>query len=99
MIVGEGGVAPEYFLYRMQWWEINRYLAGMQRRKHPLWETTRALQWWLTCMFSDRKKGSPPRHPEELYKFGWEENKPSNEPQLTEEEAADMQKMMDNFKW
>ena len=99
MIVGEGGVSPEYFLQKMQWWEVNRYLVGMRRRYHPQWENTRALQWWLACMFHDKKHGAPPSHPEDLYKFGWEEKSQPEEPQISEEEAAEMQKMMDKFRW
>lgn len=72
--MGEGGVAPDYFLHRMQWWEVNRYLDGLHRRYHTPWENTRALQWWLVRMFGDSKKGIMPNNPEDLYKFIWEEN-------------------------
>ena len=30
----------------MQWWEVNRYLAGIHRRHRTAWENTRALQWF-----------------------------------------------------
>ena len=81
--MGEGGVAPDYFLHRMSWWEVNRYLAGLHRRYHTPWENTRALQWFLACMFNDSKKHPAPKSPQDLYKFGWEEEKPE---EITEEE-------------
>lgn len=91
-------MSPDYFLHQMRWWEVNRYLAGMRRRYRPTWESTRALQWWLTCMFSDRKKSSPPAHPDDLYQFTWEKRQPVG-PQITPEEAREMQEMMNNYKW
>ena len=98
--MGEGGVAPEYFLYRMQWWEVNRYLNGLQRRAHTAWENTRALQWWLACMFHDKKHGSPPASPADIYQFGWEkDHQEENQPAYTPEEATAFQKEMGNHQW
>ena len=99
MIVGEGGLDPEYFLHKMQWWEVNRYLAGLRRRAHTPWENTRALQWWLACMFHNKKEGAPPAMPHDMYKFTWEEDDQPVEAQMTEEEAERLQKEMDRFQW
>jgi hypothetical protein len=96
--VGEGGVAPDYFLHRMQWWEVNRCLAGLHRRYHTIWENTRALQWFLACMFNDSKKHATPKSPQDLYKFGWEEDQ-TTATDITEQDKKDLQEMMDNFKW
>lgn len=98
MIVGEGGVSPEYFLNRMQWWEVQHYLIGLRRRYHSEWETTRALQWWLVCMFPG-KNNTPPSSAQDMYKYSWEEESEPVESQITPEEAAAMQKMMDKFRW
>ena len=96
--MGEGGTQPDYFLYRMQWWEVNRYLAGLRRRYHPLWENTRALQWWLACMFTDSKKSSPPNTPQQLYQFGWEQDK-HRQTRISEQEAAELQQLISAHKW
>ena len=96
--MGEGGVAPDYFLYKMQWWEVNRYLAGIHRRHRTAWENTRALQWFLACMFNDSKKHPAPKSPQDLYKFGWEEEQ-TTAPDITEQDAKDLQEMMRDFKW
>ena len=97
--MGEGGVAPDYFLHRMQWWEVNRYLAGLHRRYHTPWENTRALQWFLACMFNDSKKHAAPKSPQDLYKFGWEEEQTTSADEISEQDAKDLQEMMANYKW
>lgn len=97
-IVGEGGINPEYFLHKMQWWEINRFLSGLRRRYHAQFEATRILQWQLACMFHDKKQGPPPQSPTDMYKFGWEE-KEEQPPQMTDEEVAEMQDLISGFSW
>ena len=82
----------------MQWWEVNRYLAGIHRRHRTAWENTRALQWFLARMFGDSKKNNIPSSPQDFYKFAWEEDQTSL-PTITDEEAAELQEMMDNFNW
>ena len=100
MIVGEGGLAPEYFLYKMQWWEINQYLAGMHRRYHATYRAARMLQWWMVCMWHG-KDTVPPSSSEKMYKFAWEEEEEelANAPIMTEEEAQNLQKEMEGFQW
>lgn len=83
----------------MRWWEVNRYLTGLHRRYHPTYESARMLQWFLACMFNDSKKHPAPKSPQDLYKFGWEEDDNAPAPDITEQDAADLQAMMDNFKW
>ena len=54
-------------------------------------------------MFNDNKKHPAPRSPQDLYKFGWEEQQQAhNGP--TEEEAKEIQELLEecnngNFKW
>ena len=98
MIVGEGGVSPEYFLYKMQWWEVNRYLPGMHRRYRSTFRAARMLQWWLACMFHAKDK-TPPNHPKDLYQFEWEEEEHQDAPVMSEEEAQKLQEEMDRFMW
>ena len=83
----------------MSWWEVNRYLTGLHRRYHPTYEAARMLQWFLACMFNDSKKHAAPQSPQDLYKFGWEEDQTTSATEITEEEAKDLQEMMNNFKW
>lgn len=98
MIVGEGGIDPTYFLYRMQWWEVNRYLDGLHRRHRTAWENTRALQWFLARMFGDSKKNNIPADPQSFYKFAWEEEQ-SSAAEITDDDARELQEMMQNYKF
>ena len=73
----------------MEWWEVNRYLAGIRRRHHAKWETTRWTIAHLANMF--REKGRPPFKPQDVVKFPWEKD----EPTITDEEKAELQAEMD----
>ena len=74
----------------MQWWEVNRYLTGLHRRYHSHYEAARLLQWTLACMFRGKDK-TPPQSPQDLYKFGWEEDQPATDAsEITEQDAADL---------
>ena len=56
------------------------------------------LQWFLACMFNDSKKHAAPQSPQDLYKFGWEEDQPDTaEPDGWEQNKKDLQEMMDAF--
>ena len=69
MIVGEGGINPDYFLYRMQWWEVQRFINGLRRRIRPQWESVRWLGWIVGKMMGEKKTESP----EDFMTFNWEE--------------------------
>lgn len=43
LVVGEGGVSPEYFLRRMSVGEAKDYIKGLNRRHRQTWEQTRML--------------------------------------------------------
>ena len=76
----------------MEWWEVNRYLAGIRRRHHDQWETTRWTIAHLANMF--REKGRPPFKPQDVVKFPWEKDE-TTEQTITDEEIAEMQAEMD----
>ena len=82
----------------MQWWEVNRYIAGIQRRYRSRWESTRAIQWMLSCIYHDDKKGPRPSAPQDLYKFSWE-NDVQEVQEISEEEMKEIQDMMANYAW
>ncbi|MGN0208592.1 MAG: hypothetical protein ACI397_03995 [Paludibacteraceae bacterium] len=84
MIVGEGGISPDYFLRRMQWWEVQRYLAGLRRRQRPLWENTRWLGHMIAKMLCGR---NIPSDLQEFYEFPWE-TEPIDPDQLARDNAA-----------
>ena len=89
---------PEYFLYRMAWWEVNRYIAGINRRKRTAWETTREIEWMLASIHWDRKKSAPPKSAKELMQFSWEKDE-VQVPQVTEDDIREMQERMENYQF
>lgn len=80
----------------MQWWEINRYINGLHRRYRTQWQNTRHLEWFLTQLMPRGKDAAPPpKAPEDLYNFGWEEDhKPAES--ISDEEYEEMQEIMRN---
>ena len=72
----------------MEWWEVNRYLAGIRRRYHAQWETTRWTISHLANMF--RGKGQQPIKPSDFVTFPWEKEE-TQAPTITDEEIADLQ--------
>ena len=83
----------------MQWWEVNRYLTGLYRRYHPTYESARMLQWFLACMFNDSKKHAAPQSPQDLYKFGWEEDQQiTTSQEITDEDQREYDEMMRDYK-
>ena len=102
MIVGESGVSPEYFLYKMRWWEVDRIIAGVRRRYRSTYETSRHLEWVLIQMFGDKKeKHKLPATPMAFYKFPWEKDDVVLEklPEETEEERKLMQELSSGYNW
>ena len=82
----------------MAWWEVNRYINGIQRRKRTQWETTREIVWMLASINWDRKKSAPPKSPKDMMPFPWEkEEVPVH--QITQEEWDEAQEMMRNWKF
>lgn len=88
-------MAPEYFLNKMQWWEVNHYLTGMYRRHRTAWMNTRSLQWFLACMFHNSKSGPAPSEPQALYKFAWEENEM---PPMTDQDAEYLEQLCAEYR-
>ena len=78
----------------MQWWEVNRCLAGIRRRQRTQWEATR---WEIQCIANlFRGRDTPAVRAHELQIFPWEKefNPASVQPPVTEQDAADLQAEM-----
>ena len=75
----------------MEWWEVNRCLAGIRRRQRAQWETTRWQIASIANLF--RGKDSPTVKPSDLCKFPWEKDEP-NPDMPTEEEVDELQAEM-----
>ena len=59
----------------MEWWEVNRYLAGIRRRQRAQWETTRWKIASIANLF--RGKDTPAITVDKLITFPWEKDEPN----------------------
>lgn len=85
--MGEGGCSPEYFLNKMQWWEVQRYINGIRRRERTAWATTRQHAFWIL-----RSLGAKIDTASDLLPLPWEKNKESEKSEPNEE---DIQRALD----
>lgn len=71
----------------MQWWEIERYIAGIRRAERPGWEQTRlAGLWQISSMGGKVKLG-------DLITFSWDKDQ-NNTSMPSEEEIEELRQMM-----
>lgn len=88
MIVGEGNCNPTYFLDEMQWWEVNRYIAGNRRKERATMEAARLVGFWsLNAM------GAKLHSLTDLITFPWEKEQPDTEP-LPDNYVEEMQRLI-----
>ena len=75
----------------MEWWEVNRCLAGIRRRQRAPWETTRWQIASIANLF--RGKDSPAVTVDKLITFPWEKYQP-NPDAPTQEDVDELQAEM-----
>ncbi|CDE61286.1 putative uncharacterized protein [Parabacteroides sp. CAG:409] len=68
IIVGECGIQPDYFLDKMQWYEINALLNGRENRTS--WEQTRMICYMIAQVNSTKKL-----KPTDILSFTWDDKK------------------------
>ena len=88
IIVGEGGISPDYFLHRMEWWEIRHFLRGLQRRYRTLWEQAR-WQNFVHCKIL----GASIEEQQDLAVFPWERT-----PEQEAEDERHLQELIEQCK-
>lgn len=67
MIVVEGGISADYFLDKMQPYEINTVLKGLELKSRENWEQARLIAF-VTAQCNSTKKITP----QDIIKFPWE---------------------------
>ena len=81
LVVGEIGISREAFLYKMDFWEVKRVVAGYRDRQRAAWEVTRWQTFWLMQVgMADTSRIDF----ETLLRFPWEKQDDSSGP--TDEE-------------
>lgn len=67
MIVVQCGVSPDYFMDRMQWYEVEACLRGLERSERAAWERTRYV-CYVTAQVQSRKRLKP----SDVLRFEWD---------------------------
>ena len=96
MLVGEIGIDRRAFLYDLRYWEVLRIIKGYRRRD------LLKLQMLAECVYAsiytmrDPKGMTPQKMFPELFKV---EDDSAPAPEITEQDAKDLQDLMANYKW
>lgn len=69
-VVGEGGIAPDYFLDRMTLAEVRYFLEGLGRRNRESWEQTRIIAYVIAQANSTKQLKQS-----DILRFPWDEAK------------------------
>jgi hypothetical protein len=67
VIVVQCGIAPDYFLDRMQWYEVDACLKGLELSERTGWEQTRCL-----CYVTAQVQSSKKLNPLDMLSFEWD---------------------------
>ena len=95
MLVGEIGIDRRAFLYDLRYWEVLRIIKGYRRRDWLKLQLMAECTYAAMYAMRDPKGMTPQKMFPELFK-------PEDEPEaptITEQEAADLQQMMANYKF
>lgn len=76
----------EYFMDRMEWYEVNNYIENLEYLDTNSWEQMRTLVYSITSMFSKKHYA-----PTDLMKFAWDKEK--NNDKITEISNEDIEKL------
>lgn len=90
MIVIECGIDPDYFLDKMQWYEVEACLDGLENKGKTSWEQTRFLAY-ITAQVNSSKKLKPT----DILSFKWDEIKAGSDTSISNE---DVQRLKDKAK-
>ena len=84
----ECGIQPDYFLDKMQWYEVDACLNGLENKNKDSWEQTRFLSY-ITAQVNSSKKLKPT----DILSFKWDDLKETDkETSITNE---DIQRLKD----
>ena len=96
MLVGEIGIDRRAFLYDLRYWEVLRIIKGYRRRDWLKLQLMAECTYAAMYAMRDPKGMTPQKMFPELFKV---EDDDTPAPEITEQDAKDLQEMMDNFKW
>lgn len=87
LIVVQCGIPPDYFLDRMQWYEVDACLKGLGMSERVSWEQTRYI-CYITAQVNSRKQLKP----SDIIRFEWDGEAPEDAPGITGEDFERMKR-------
>ena len=96
MLVGEIGIDRRAFLYDLRYWEVLRIIKGYRRRDWLKLQLMAECTYAAMYAMRDPKGMTPQKMFPELFKVE-DDNAPA--PDITEQDAQDLQDLMANYKW
>ena len=96
MLVGEIGIDRRAFLYDLRYWEVLRIIKGYRRRDWLKLQLMAECTYAAMYAMRDPKGMTPQKMFPELFK---PEDDDTPAPEITEQDAKDLQEMMANYKW
>lgn len=96
-MVGQCGISPSYFLDEMQFYEVDLFLNGYEKRCHDGWEQTRTIAYMVAQVNSTKTL-----NPAKILPFSWDK-KEIKSVEATKEDierlrtkAKDIEKVLNN---
>lgn len=86
MLVGQGGMDPEYFLNKMSIQEAESFLEGLQNSKRDGWEQSRLIAYMVA-----RVNTTSDIELTDIIRFSWDEKKEKEK--ITSEEIERLRSM------
>ena len=96
MLVGEIGIDRRAFLYDLRYWEVLRIIKGYRRRDWLKLQLMAECTYAAMYAMRDPKGMTPQKMFPELFK---PEDDDTPAPEITEQDAKDLQEMMANYQW
>ena len=67
LIVVECGISPDYFLDKMQWYEVETCIYGLEKKHKTSWEQCRFLSYIIAQVNTTKKL-----KPTDILSFNWD---------------------------
>lgn len=85
-------VSYEYFMDKLQWYELSNLVEGIPYLDRNGWEQTRAELYTLTSMFAKEKM-----KPIDVMRFAWEGEVPEEKNTITNEDLSRLKEQAKNY--
>ena len=97
--MGEIGISRHEFLYELTWWEINSIIRGYRKRNRLTHQLLAEIVYTTTYIMRDPKGKTVKDMFSALFKED-DENEENERPDpITPEEQAEMEEVLQDFKW